>query len=76
MIENDQTPEHKINRVANYLFRKYIRNKNRSAAPEHKSFFIEDIQNELLVSYAVASLLCTRPSFNYYYFEKVILKNL
>ncbi len=66
----------KKNPVANMLFLKYIRKQNRSAAFEHKVFYVEDLANELLCSKAIAGLICSNLPMNYYKFEALVLENL
>ncbi len=66
----------KGNNVANYLYMKYVRNLNRSAAPECKVFDYTDLKSELLCSGAIAGLMCSNKTMNYYQFEKIVLEHL
>ncbi len=76
MSDSEHGPVPKSNPVANMLFLKYIRKQNRSASFEHKVFSFQDLANELLVSSAVAGLICSNKKMNYYKFESLVLENL
>jgi len=68
--------EHNSNPIANYLFMKYVRGQNMSAAPEIKSFTAKHLVAELLISATLAGLMCSNQGMNYYQFERLILENI
>ncbi len=68
MSDSEHGPVPKSNKVANYLYMKYVRGENRSAAPEIKSFTHQDLMAELLISKTIASLMMNNKNQNYYFF--------
>ncbi len=76
MNDVEHGPVPKSNKVANYLYMKYVRGENRSASPEIKTFTIQDLMAELLISKTLASLMMNNKNQNYYFFEKLVLENL